>query len=84
MNVWIDVYLVLSLPKYSFGRVFRRGRLWCDIAVCGIISYKNRSNHCNNYSVCWFVISFSDICIIEKDKYDVETDSFLYGCVFLP
>ena len=28
------------------------------------------------------MISFSDICIIEKDKYDVETDSFLYGCVF--
>lgn len=27
---------------------------------------KNRSNRYNNYSVYWFVISFSDICVVEK------------------
>ena len=37
--------------------------------------YKNRSNHCNNYSGYWFVTSFSDICVVEKGKYYVETDS---------
>ena len=36
---------------------------------------ENKSNYCNNYSVYWFVISFSDICVIEKGKYYVETDS---------
>lgn len=66
MNVWIDVHLVLFSAEAILRQSSLKGRLWCDIATYGRISYKNRSNHCNNYSGYWFVTSFSDICVVEK------------------
>ena len=74
MNVWIDVHLVLfSAEAILRQSSFERGGY--GVILLLMVEFLIKTGLIIVITIQAIVTSFSDICVVEKGKYYVETDS---------